>query len=168
MGGCPGFGESGQGLRRWALVQDAEAHVRPSVLGFVDAGSSSTEEEGDLADVLRGGPADLEHPGLGRGDGRTVGGQSGGEITGARGAHPHSAAADGVDDLLDRAGGDDATAADHQEMVGGLRHLAHQVRGEEDGSSFGGQGTHELADPLHALGVEPVDRLVEDERPGVA
>ena len=53
-------------------------------------------------------------------------------------------------------------------MVGGLGHLAHQVRGEEDGSSFGGQGTHELADPLHALGVEPVDRLVEDERPGVA
>jgi hypothetical protein len=46
--------------------------------------------------------------------------------------------------------------------------LAHQVRGEEDGSSFGGQGTHELANPLHALGVEPVDRLVEDERPGVA
>src|SRR5215218_7130549 len=73
-----------------------------------------------------------------------------------------------VDDLLDRAGGDDATAADHQEMVGGLGHLAHQVRGKEDGSSFGGQGTHELADPLHALGVEPVDRLVEDERPGVA
>ena len=35
-------------------------------------------------------------------------------------------------------------------------------------SSFGGQGAHELADPLHALGVEPVDRLVEDERPGVA
>ena len=51
---------------------------------------------------------------------------------------------------------------------GGLGHLAHQVRGEEDGSSFGGQGTHELANPLHALGVEPVDRLVEDERPGVA
>lgn len=51
----------------------------------------------------------------------------GGELTGARGAHPHSAAGDGVDDLLDRAGGDDATAADHQEMVGGLGHLAHQV-----------------------------------------
>jgi hypothetical protein len=32
---------------------------------------------------------------------------------------------------------------------------------------YGGQGTHELADPLHALGVEPVDRLVEEERPGV-
>jgi hypothetical protein len=90
------------------------------------------------------------------------------EITSARGAHPHSAAGDGVDDLLDRAGGDDATAADHQELVGGLGHLAHQVRGEEDGSSFGGQGPHELADPLHALGVEPVVRLVEEERPGVA
>ena len=25
VGGCPGFGESGQGLRQWALVQDAEA-----------------------------------------------------------------------------------------------------------------------------------------------
>src|SRR3954454_10709744 len=42
------------------------------------------------------------------------GGQGGGELTGARGAHPRSAAGDGVDDLLDRAGGDDATAADHQ------------------------------------------------------
>jgi hypothetical protein len=29
---------------------------------------------------------------------------------------------------------------------------------EKDGSSFGGEGTHELADPLHTLGVEPVDR----------
>jgi hypothetical protein len=37
-----------------------------------------------------------------------------------------------------------------------------------DISSFGGQVAHELANPLHALGVEPVDRLVEDERPGVA
>src|SRR6202022_3789825 len=25
LGGCPGFGESGQGLRQWALVQDAKA-----------------------------------------------------------------------------------------------------------------------------------------------
>jgi len=147
-----------------------QAHVR-----LLEAGAARGQlvqqqpvSEGDLADVLRGGPADLEHPGLGRGDGRTVGGQGGCEITGTRGAHPHRAAGDGVDDLLDRAGGDDATAADHEELVGGLGHLAHQVRGEEDGSSFGGQGPHELADPLHALGVEPVDRLVEEERPGVA
>jgi len=71
-------------------------------------------------------------PASGEVTGRTVGGQGGGELTGARGAHPHSAAGDGVDDLLDRPGGDDATAADHQEMVGGLGHLAHQVRGEEE------------------------------------
>jgi len=71
-------------------------------------------------------------------------------------------------EFADPARGRERTLLAAQEMVGGLGHLAHQVRGEEDGSSFGGQGAHELADLLHALGVEPVDRLVEDERPGVA
>ena len=61
-----------------------------------------------------------------------------------------------------------AAAAEHDEVVGGQRHLAHQVRGEEHGAALGGQAAHEVADPQHALGVEAVDRLVEDERGRVA
>jgi hypothetical protein len=120
-----------------------QAHVRLLEAGARGDSWGSTVSEGDLADVLRGGPADLEHPGLGRGDGRTVGGQGGGELTGARGAHPHRAAGDGVDDLLDRAGGDDATAADHQE-------LAHAEGEPSDalGRDPGQAGhLHDLADP---------------------
>ncbi|GMA96436.1 hypothetical protein GCM10025881_32600 [Pseudolysinimonas kribbensis] len=53
-------------------------------------------------------------------------------------------------------------------MVGGLRHLAHEVRGEEDGAAFPGQMPGEGAHPHDALGVEAVHRLVEDERLRVA
>ena len=36
------------------------------------------------------------------------------------------------------------------------------------GPALGGEVAHELAHPQHALGVEPVDRLVEDQRRRVA
>ena len=41
------------------------------------------------------------------------------------------------------------------------------MAGEEDATALPGQVGEELADPLDALGVEPVGRLVEDERVGV-
>ena len=47
--------------------------------------------------------------------------------SGCRGNDQRSRTDSTPDNLLNRAGGDDATAADHQELVGGLRHLAHQV-----------------------------------------
>ena len=51
---------------------------------------------------------------------------------------------------------------------GGQGHLGHQVAGDQDGPAFGGQGLQELADPENPLGVEPVDRLVEDQTAGSA
>ncbi|GHF69985.1 hypothetical protein GCM10010504_42900 [Streptomyces griseus] len=53
-------------------------------------------------------------------------------------------------------------------MVGGEGHLAHQVGGDEDRTAFGGEGGEEGADPQHALRVQAVDRLVEDDGGGVA
>ena len=58
--------------------------------------------------------------------------------------------------------------AEHDEVVGGHGHLAHQVRREEDRATLGGEVPHELPHPEHALGVEAVDGLVEEERRRVA
>ena len=46
-------------------------------------------------------------------------------------------------------------------------HLAHQVAGDEDGTSLTGQRLHEGARPDDAFGVEAVDGLVEDQDRGV-
>ena len=70
--------------------------------------------------------------------------------------------------LADGGIGDDPAAPEHDDVVGGLCHLAHQVRGEEHGAALGREVPGESAHPEHALGVEPVDRLVEDEGRGVA
>ena len=68
----------------------------------------------------------------------------------------------------DRGVGDEPSAADHHEIGGGQRHLAHEVAGHEHGSALGGQPLEEGADPEDALGVETVDRFVEEQHPGVA
>ena len=54
------------------------------------------------------------------------------------------------------------------EVVGGGLHLAHQVRGDEHRAALGGQRLHQVADPQDALGVQPVDRLVEHQHLRVA
>src|SRR5690606_19264049 len=64
--------------------------------------------------------------------------------------------------------GDEAAAADDDDVVGCGFHLAHEVAGEEDGAAFGGEALEEAADPADAFGVEAVDRLIEDEGFGVA
>jgi hypothetical protein len=48
-------------------------------------------------------------------------------------------------------------------MIGRLCHFAHQMRREEDGPTLRRQESGEIAHPDHPLGVESVDRLVEDE-----
>ena len=64
--------------------------------------------------------------------------------------------------------GDQPAVADDDDVVRGQGHLAHQVAGDQDGPAFEGQGLQELADPEDAFGIEPVDRLVEDQDGGVA
>ena len=48
------------------------------------------------------------------------------------------------------------------------RHLAHQVAGDQHRAALVGERAQQLADPPDAFGVEPVDRLVEEEGAGVA
>jgi hypothetical protein len=50
-------------------------------------------------------------------------------------------------------------------MIGDQRHLAHQVRGDEDGAALGGQAGEQVADPEHALRVQAVDHQVVERRP---
>ena len=54
--------------------------------------------------------------------------------------------------------------AEHDQPGRGLRHLAHQVRGDEYGAAFGGQRLEQQPDPPHPVRVQPVDRLVEHHR----
>ena len=42
------------------------------------------------------------------------------------------------------------------------------MAGHEDRPALGGQGSEQMADPQDPLGVEPVDRLVQDEHSRVA
>ncbi len=64
--------------------------------------------------------------------------------------------------------GDQPAAPDHDQVLGGQRHLAHQVRGDEHRAAFGGQLLEQVAHPLDALRVKAVDRLVEHHGVGIA
>ena len=57
--------------------------------------------------------------------------------------------------------GDEAAAGDHDDLVDGLGHLGEEVAGDEDGATLGGEPAQHVAQPAHAVGVEPVGRLVE-------
>ncbi|SFY53584.1 hypothetical protein STEPF1_06867 [Streptomyces sp. F-1] len=100
-------------------------------------------------------------------------GERGGELVaqlrlGVRGAHPREVGGVGRDEVRHAHVGEQLPAPDHDEVVGGQRHLAHQVRGDEDRTALGGERLHQVAHPEDALGVEAVDRLVEQQHLGVA
>jgi hypothetical protein len=63
---------------------------------------------------------------------------------------------------------DQPAPADDDQVRGGLRDLAHQVRGDEDRLPPVGQVLQQRADPADALDVQAVDRLVEDHGGGIA
>jgi hypothetical protein len=64
--------------------------------------------------------------------------------------------------------GEELAAPDDDQVVGGQRHLAHQVARHQHGAALGGERLEELADPADALGVQAVDRFVEHQDRGVA
>ena len=70
--------------------------------------------------------------------------------------------------LLAGALGDDPAVADDQQLVGDRLDLHQQVRGEQDGAAAVGEVAQQAAHPAHALGVEAVGGLVEDQHLGVA
>src|SRR5581483_9520946 len=126
--------------------------------------------------VVEGQVADLGHAQLG--DPKRVRAVGGGRAALRRdqrgeplrlgGAHPDGQLRVGVDELLHRAVRDEPAATDHDQVLGGVLHLAHQVRGDEHGTALGGQHLHQVPDPEDALRVEAVDRLVEHQHLGVA
>ena len=65
----------------------------------------------------------------------------------------------------DRALGDQAALGHHGRMRADLLDLVEEVRGEEDGRALRRQLPHQGADLAHALRVEAVRRLVQDEEP---
>ena len=79
-----------------------------------------------------------------------------------------AAAAAAGDEVGDARLGDQAAPADYDEAVGGLGHLADQVARHEHCPAFSGESTQEVAYPPDPLGVEAVDRLVEEQNGGIA
>jgi hypothetical protein len=123
---------------------------------------------GDLADVVGGEPDDGQQ-GVGLlPDGLGGGCQHAAQLGGRGRADPHHGVGAAGHDLADGRVGDEPAAPDHHQVVSGVLHLAHQVAGDEHRPSLGGEVLDELADPADAVGVQPVDGLVEQHDAGVA
>ena len=73
------------------------------------------------------------------GDGRAVGGDEPGEFGRLRRAQQHVPAAAGLDQSSSARVGEQLAAPDDDQAVGGQRHLAHQVTGDQDRAALRGQ-----------------------------
>ena len=123
---------------------------------------------GELADASGRGGGQGEHATLRGLDGDPLGGQEVGEVGGLGGGDAHGVAGGRGDDVGHGTGAEDAAAANDDETIGCLGHLAHEVGGDEDDAPLGCQGAADLANPDDAFGVQTVDGLIEDEDVGVS
>ena len=124
---------------------------------------------GEVADCAAVEAGDVQGPVDCRSTGRRAAVSSGGAAVGLRGADPDVWPELGAMNSSTLAVGDQPAPADDDEVVGGQRHLAHQVAGHEDRAALGGQRLAcRLRIQTDALGVEAVDRLVEDQDVRVA
>ena len=78
-------------------------------------------------------------------------------------AHPSAAQAVAADDVIDGCIRNDPAAPDHDQVVSGERHFAHQVAGQENRAPLRRQMPDQLPNPRHALRIQTVDRLVEND-----
>ena len=122
---------------------------------------------GNVADLLDRCVQDLQRP-VGVGDLHSGTQQRVTQPGEPRGSDPDRRPGGSGDEVGGRRVGDQPTAADDDQVVRGQRHLGQQVRGDEHGPALRGQVLHERADPVDALRVEPVDRLVEQQHLRVA
>ena len=76
--------------------------------------------------------------------------------------------ADAGGQLLERGLDDELAAVDDQHLIDGLRNLGQHMAGDQHCPLAGREGAQEVAQPAHALRVEPVRRLVEDQQLGIA
>ena len=70
--------------------------------------------------------------------------------------------------LVERGDLDEPSPVDDHDLVDRLRDLGQHVARDEHGLARGGEPAHERSQPVDALGVEAVGRLVEDQELGVA
>src|SRR5581483_238117 len=90
-----------------------------------------------------------------------------GQLVRLGGGDPDGLARAAGDELVHGAVGEQLAAPDHDQVVGGVLHLRHQVAGHEHRAALGGERLHQVADPQNSFWVQPVDRLVEHQDPGV-
>ena len=73
-----------------------------------------------------------------------------------------------VEQVGHREVGQQPPATEDDEVVGRVLHLAHEVAGDEHGAPLVGEVAQQFAHPPDALGIQPVDRLVEQQHVRVA
>jgi len=66
-------------------------------------------------------------------------------------------------DLGDGAVGDQPSASDDDQVVGGQRHLTHQVARDEYSPALLGQAAQDRTDPVDAFGIQAVHRFVAQD-----
>ena len=121
-----------------------------------------------LADLLRGQAVHLEHARLDSDDRDVRADELAAKRIRLRRAHAHDVAGRLLEELLRRRVRDQAAAADDDQMLGGQRHLAHQMRRDEHGATLAREILEQIADPVDAFRVEAVDGLVEHHRLRIA
>jgi hypothetical protein len=85
-----------------------------------------------------------------------------------RGADPDEAHGAGAHERVHGRVGDQPAPPDDDQVVRGQRQLAHQMAGHEHGAALARQRPQQGADPRDTLGIESVDRLVQQQHPRVA
>ena len=73
-----------------------------------------------------------------------------------------------AEQVVHREVGEQPAAPEHDEVVGGLLHLAHQVAGDQHVAALVGEVAQQFTHPADAFGIQPVDRLVEHQDVGIA
>ena len=124
--------------------------------------------QGELADLLDRQTLDVDAVGSMRAVAATGAFEDLGEGGGVGGAHSHPALGVAVDELRNRALLDQPSTTDDDEVVGHQRDLGEEMAADEDRPPVPGEGHEHVADPAHALGIESVGRLVEDQRVRIA
>jgi hypothetical protein len=96
-------------------------------------------------------PGDLGDVGVGPGpDGGAGLAAAGGQLGRLGAADVYRVPGTGPHELVHAGIGDQPALADHQQVVGGQGHLAHQVAGDQHGAALGGQRPHQGPDPVDA------------------
>jgi hypothetical protein len=90
-----------------------------------------------------------------------------GERGGLGRAHPNPVFPALFDQLAERRVHDEPAGIDHHDLVDRLRDLGEHVAGEQDSTALRGERTQEVTQPAHALRVQAVRRLVQNQDLGV-